>query len=126
MRVHAELRRALVEITGRDVYKDYRNHIGRAKRRGLEMRMTFPEWVQTWGSDIANKGTRKGQMVMCRHRDKGHYEVGNVRIGTCSSNIHEYYRHKLEDDVKEAWSTEYGDQSANVDWIEVRRDTGYF
>ncbi len=110
-------------MTGKDQYPLYINQRNHAKRRGIEMKMTFPEWVQSWGGEIQNRG--QGKMVMCRNADQGHYEQGNVRIGSQASNCWEYFRHKLVSDVKEAWSSESGDQSANVDWLESRRSMGY-
>ena len=63
---------------------------GRLDRAGnpIEMRLTFVEWLNVWleSGHWHERGVRKGQYVMSRIGDLGHYELGNVFIQTCSQN----------------------------------------
>lgn len=122
MRVHAELREALIQITGKDQYPAYRYQKNTAKQRGIEFKMTFPEWVQQYGGRIAERGI--SGVVMCRLGDQGGYEAGNVRIGSQRSNVEEYWRAEHVRRHAQDWTFDglVNDQS---DWIESRRDMGY-
>jgi hypothetical protein len=73
----------------RDPYVAFRWQISGAKKRDIEFKMTFREWWDLWSPHFDKRGTRKGQLVMCRELDKGAYEVGNVRIDYSSSNSHD-------------------------------------
>jgi len=48
----------------------------------VEMKMSFEQWLQVWieSGKYHLRGNRKGQFVMARKDDLGHYEVGNVDI----------------------------------------------
>lgn len=63
----------------------YNGHKSNAKRRGVDFRFTFEEWWEIWKPHWKERGL--GGLVMCRHNDQGAYEVGNVRIDTCSNNM---------------------------------------
>ena len=126
MRVHAELRSELRALTGKDVYPMFVRHRSNAKQRGIEFNMTFPQWVRSWGSDITNRGTRKGQKVMCRPGDVGPYEEGHVQIRSGRSNVQESHRLRNVATVKAAWTIDGQDRTSCVDWLENRRDMGYF
>jgi len=54
----------------------------------VEMKMDFQEWLQVWISSgkYHLRGCRKGQFVMARKADLGHYEVGNVDIVPTEEN----------------------------------------
>ena len=61
-----------------------------ARARGIPFLLTFEEWYQwflTQGVDRnipqGNKGT---SYAMCRINDSGSYELGNIYLGTQSSN----------------------------------------
>lgn len=73
-----------------DPTRAYARHAAGAARRGIEFKLTFPEWWGLWEDRYEQRGTRKGQYVMCRTADKGAYEMGNVRIATGAENAHEY------------------------------------
>jgi len=66
---------------------------GNARRRDRDgnpilYKLTFDEWWQIWqdSGHYDEMGTRKGQYVMSRVEDRGHYEVGNVFIQTAEQN----------------------------------------
>lgn len=67
----------------------YNTHKATAKQRGIEFKLSFPEWWSLWKPYYAMRGTKKGCYCMCRKLDSGHYEVGNVRIDLVQSNGHE-------------------------------------
>lgn len=58
-----------------------------AARRGIGWEFTFPEWVEAWGKKFRLRGSRIGQLVMCRKGDSGPYRADNVYIATCTQNI---------------------------------------
>lgn len=64
--------------------------IGRYDRNGdkIEFKLTFEEWLRIWidSGHLHERGRKKGQYVMSRKNDIGHYEVGNVFIQLCSEN----------------------------------------
>ena len=101
----------------------FRQQQSHAKRRGIEFKLTFEQWCDACHKDWGNRGTRSGQLVMCRNKDQGPYEVGNFRIDTNRSNIQEaamLYRVKkhAESPPKPQWksdpSTSY---AAPDDWM---------
>jgi len=55
----------------------------------VEMRMDFQEWLQIWISSgkYHLRGCRKGQFVMARKDDLGHYEIDNVDIIPHAENV---------------------------------------
>jgi NUMOD3 motif len=60
----------------------------RAKHRGIPFLLTFDEWWKIW-QDSGNwerRGSRRGQYVMARYKDRGAYAIGNVRICTAAEN----------------------------------------
>lgn len=56
-----------------------------AKNRGIEWKLTFREWIGIWDGHWEQRGRGHG-MVMCRKRDQGAYEVGNVFIAPGTFN----------------------------------------
>lgn len=54
----------------------------------IEMRLTFEQWLDIWLSSghWHERGCRRGQYVMSRYNDIGHYEIGNVEIKTMIEN----------------------------------------
>lgn len=64
---------------------------GRADRNGnkIEFRISFKEWWDIWqqSGKWEQRGRHKGEYVMARHDDVGHYEVGNVSIILASENV---------------------------------------
>jgi hypothetical protein len=60
-----------------------------AKRRGIPFEMSYAQWLEVWGENIAKRGQHKDDLVMCRARDEGGYSVGNVRIDSPKANMQE-------------------------------------
>lgn len=60
--------------------------------RGIEWRMTFPEWVKVWveSGHLAERGCRANAYVMARHGDVGPYAVGNIYFTTMAGNASDY------------------------------------
>jgi hypothetical protein len=60
------------------------------------MRLTFEEWHKIWmdSGHWHERGRRRGQYVMSRIADLGHYELGNVLIQTTEQNMAESNRIK--------------------------------
>ena len=59
--------------------------------RPIEFRLTFDEWFDIWiaSGQLFNRGKKKGQYVMARTADLGHYEIGNVEIKLATENTRE-------------------------------------
>jgi hypothetical protein len=72
-----------------DPVKAYRAHAVTAGQRGIEFTLSFTEWWGLWEPHYTERGKKVGQKVMCRTRDRGAYEVGNVRIDTVQGNVDE-------------------------------------
>lgn len=53
-----------------------------AARRGIDWRLTFPEWVEVWKASgfLHLRGVGVGRYVMARKGDAGAYSVENVQI----------------------------------------------
>jgi hypothetical protein len=62
--------------------------------RGIDWKITFPEWVEFWGDKFHMRGREIGKLVMCRKGDAGPYQIGNVFIATCSENISSGYDYR--------------------------------
>ena len=60
-----------------------------AGKRNIEWHFTFETWLEWWGDDLANRGRKKGQLVMARQGDVGPYHPNNVRKITMNENISE-------------------------------------
>jgi hypothetical protein len=62
-----------------------------AKKRGIEWRLQYWEWLQIWeeSGHWHERGKNAGEYVMARHGDKGPYEYGNVKIITADANNYE-------------------------------------
>lgn len=125
MRKFKELREQAISKFGRDPYNAYLQHKTNAKLRGVEFLMDFPVWLEMWGEQFADCGTRKGQMNMCRTGDTGPYEAGNVRIDTTSGNHFERVQSARRNAIKEAWTFDGVDNTSSADWLDNRRDMGY-
>ena len=125
MRQHHELRLKIEETLGRDVYQDFVVHRTTAARRGIAFEMDFPAWIRAWGDDLASKGRRKGEKVMCRNGDVGPYSAENIRIDTASANGFERVQVLRRKAMKEAWTFDGVDNTSSADWLDNRRDMGY-
>jgi hypothetical protein len=69
--------------------KAYTQQKSNVRQRGLEMRLTFEEWKQIWldSGHWSERGRGACKYCMMRKGDKGHYEIGNVFIGTGAQNV---------------------------------------
>lgn len=80
-----ELRKARIDYSiQKNGCKDRKD----ANGNKIEMLLTFGEWLKIWidSGHYKERGRGKGQYVMSRKDDLGHYEVGNVFINTTESN----------------------------------------
>ena len=60
-----------------------------AKSRGIKWNLTFKEWASVWDGHWEKRGRGHG-MVMCRKKDQGAYEIGNVFVAPGSFNNSAY------------------------------------
>jgi hypothetical protein len=69
--------------------KAYTQQKSNVRQRGLEMRLTFEEWKQIWleSGYWDERGRGACKYCMMRRGDLGHYEIGNVFIGTGAQNV---------------------------------------
>jgi hypothetical protein len=60
----------------------------KAAVRGIEWRISFPEWLTVWmdSGHWADRGVGRGRYCMARHGDTGPYSVSNVSIQLCTTN----------------------------------------
>lgn len=72
----------------------YLKQKSKAKTRNIEFQFTFEEWVTWWGTDIVNRGNRKGKLCMARFNDTGAYHPNNVRKATHEENVIEGHKGK--------------------------------
>jgi hypothetical protein len=76
-------------------YRKYYQQMYMAKKRvdifnnPILMLLTFEEWWAIWqeSGHWTDRGTHKGQYVMARFGDTGHYQVGNVSIQLSVDNV---------------------------------------
>jgi hypothetical protein len=108
----------------KDVKRKFYTQRSGAKARGIEFKMTFDEWWEVWKPHWANRGSKKGQLVMCRKMDCGAYEVGNVRIGTVDCNArdrsytcHDRWMKAAQEEVRQAQSGEYEEEEDENSWL---------
>jgi len=66
----------------------FRNQRNNAKGRGIEWNLTLWSWWTIWqeSGKWDERGRRGDGYVMCRFRDDGPYEIGNVYIATLRHN----------------------------------------
>jgi hypothetical protein len=57
-----------------------------AKRRGVEFKLSYEEWLEFWGDDLDLRGRDDHQLCMARYGDTGAYEIGNIKKLTMSQN----------------------------------------
>lgn len=122
MQLYPEIRRPVIEATGIDPYQRFKTHARNARVRGLEFKFTFPEWWEYWKLKFNERGTHKGQSVMCRTGDAGGYEPGNVRIDTVEANAQERTEIIFKRDWHEAWQES---SVTGLDWLPRKHVYGY-
>jgi len=64
----------------------YRSQKNGARRRGIEFKLTFEQWLAWWGEDIERRGRGECDLQMQRLADAGAYELGNIKKGTPKQN----------------------------------------
>lgn len=66
----------------RNKYKTaYNLQTHQARKRGIEWKLTYQEWLAWWGDDIERRGVGHDKLQMQRFHDKGAYEIGNIKKG---------------------------------------------
>ena len=98
----------------------YRQHKANAAARGIEFDMTFREWWDIWALHFHNRGSRPGQMQMCRTADEGGYRPGNVRIDTVEANRAEYKKTAVRRSIIRDWVENGEDRSELREWVHQR------
>lgn len=71
------------------IKKAYNQQKGDAKKRGIEFKLTFEDWINWWGADIVNRGVGSNKLVMARIGDVGAYELSNIKKITFGDNSRE-------------------------------------
>lgn len=73
----------------------YRKQKEHSVRRGVEFKLSFEEWWKIWedSGKYFFRGVGKGKYCMCRNKDTGAYEVGNVYIDSTTNNIKDQHIH---------------------------------
>jgi hypothetical protein len=67
----------------------YAQHKGSAKRRGIEFKLSYAQWLDFWGEHFAERGVGPDALCMARNKDCGPYALGNVSIKTNRENLAE-------------------------------------
>ena len=98
----------------------YLSQLKNARERGIEFRLTFPEWLEIWirSRRLHLRGRGKGKYCMSRKEDKGAYEVGNVKINLNKTNTQDALTGKplLESTKIKMGRTLKGRQPRGVGW----------
>jgi hypothetical protein len=68
-------------LTQKELRQKYRLQKSMAKRRSIEWKLTYEEWLSWWGEDINRRGRNADSLQMQRLHDKGAYEIGNIIKG---------------------------------------------
>lgn len=112
----ADLRIPVMEAGLRDPYPVFQAHKYGASYRGIDFRLTFPQWWELWREHWHARGRGPMNKVMCRHMDAGAYEIGNVSIKTVRENgheralVHRWTKRPLQTHAKRSKSQEYFSQ----------------
>lgn len=57
-----------------------------AAKRGIDFNLTYEEWITWWGDDLDKRGNGPNDLCMCRYKDQGAYELGNIYKDTRRNN----------------------------------------
>ncbi len=68
-------------------YKAWQQQKGNAQRRGIDFNITYEEFCNFWGNDFNKRGIGVNKLQMCRYKDQGPYEIGNVYKDTHYNNL---------------------------------------
>lgn len=90
----------------------------------IYFKLTFEEWLSLWNQIDPktgkpyhlNRGSQKGQYVLCRCNDRGNYELGNVYIGTTEHNAET--RSRVLNELKVALMESMGDSDSSINDLE--------
>lgn len=74
----------------RKIIRAFKAQKASAAGRGIAFSLTFEDWWALWAPHWHRRGTGRDDMQMCRTRDEGGYELGNVRIATQRENAAEH------------------------------------
>lgn len=69
-----------------DARQAFRAQRSNAKRRGIEWRLTFEQWLAWWGDGLPKRGVKAWSLQMQRMHDAGAYELGNIVKGRPADN----------------------------------------
>lgn len=94
----------------RSAYNEQRRN---AKRRGIEWRFTYVQWLEWWVATgkINQRGRKADQYVMARHGDKGPYSPGNCYCCTQAEN------------ASAPWLSEHRSQAQRESWRKPGRES---
>ena len=67
-------------------------HKASAKARGIAFNFTLSEWLAEWSPYVDKRGVSSESYQMCRYKEKGAYEPGNVYMATLATNRHDTKR----------------------------------
>jgi len=86
------------EIEKEKFLKSYRMQKSNARTRKIPFLLTFEEWLTIWNDSgkLAQRGRGADKFCMCRVKDSGAYEIGNVFIGTGRENVRDGNLGKLD------------------------------
>lgn len=114
----------------------YSIQIMHARKRGIKMLFSFEEWCEWWEHHLGpnwmtKRGPKRGQYVMARNGDKGHYQIDNVRCILATDNIQEmkrrgglYCRHKLTlAQVRQIRTAKYGTLTSLAKQFGIHKST---
>lgn len=75
---------------------NYRAQRHQALKRDIEWNFTYESWCEWWMQEDrwANRGNRRGDIMMCRIKDVGPYDPSNVYAGTTAQNHADYTSEK--------------------------------
>lgn len=75
----------------RPLIRAFKNQKHNADCRGIEWRLTFPQWLAIWEASckLHLRGRGAGRYCMSRISDAGGYVAGNVHVQLCTDNSRE-------------------------------------
>jgi len=98
-----------------------------AQARNIAFNFTYDTWLAWWEQALstlgpdAKRGLRLGEYMMCRFKDQGVYEPGNVYAGTCAQNQHDIAPDKRpsSENMKARWAAYKA--AGGACWLEDKR-----
>lgn len=74
---HKIARKAIRDKFRSKPYGKFVDQRNAAKQRGIEFLFTFEQWLEWWGLDLVNRGTKRDELCMARLGDIGPYHPDN-------------------------------------------------